>query len=141
MTLKPVAVVGRTLTQSDKSPTPSPPATDVTFTLAPTDNPAQRTTAGSKAVLLKEIKLQCACTGTMNSLTYVGSGSASIVPHTPRVACEGEQILLQGDNVTVNCTGTTTNPTTGATVATNVPSSVKVTITDAGQTTVLADDS
>lgn len=137
MTLKPVVVVGYTLTESDKSPVESP-TTKVTYTLTPTPSPAQRTTAEGKAVLLKELKLQASASGTINSLTYTGSGNATIVAHTPRVACEGEQLLLEGDNVTVSCTGTVTNPSGGTSPA---ASSVKLTITDAAQTTVLADDS
>jgi hypothetical protein len=137
VTLKPVVVVGYTLTQSDKSPVQSPPATDVTYTLTPTPSPAQRTTAEGKAVLLKELALQCTASGTINSLAYSGTGSASIVAHTPRVTCEGEQLLLEGDNVTVSCTGTVTTSSGTSPAA----SSVKVTITNAAQTTVVADDS
>jgi hypothetical protein len=135
--LKQIVVAGRELAQSDKKP--DPPNGAVVYTLTETDHPAQRTTLEGKAVLLEQIKLECACSGSIGLNSYTGDGTASIAANTPRVTCEGQQLLLLGDNATVNCTGTTTTPS-GATTA-GVAASVSVAISDAAQTTGLASDS
>lgn len=135
--LKRIAVAGRTLAQSD--PKPDPPTGAVVYSLKPTDLAARRTTLEGKALLLKEIKLECACSGSIGLNTYKGDGKASIAAKTSRVTCEGHQLLLLGDKVTVNCTGTTTT-SSGAETA-GVAASVSVAISDAAQTTGLANDS
>ncbi len=132
--LKRMVVAGRKLAQSDPQP-----ANTVVFTLTETDLPAKRTTLEGKALLLEEIQLKCACSGSIGPNTYKGDGKASITAKTARVTCEGHQLLLLGDKVTVNCTGTTTTPS-GATT-TGVAASVSVAISDAAQTTGLANDS
>jgi hypothetical protein len=132
-----MVVAGRKLVQSD--PKPDPPTGAVVYTLTETDLSARRTTLEGKAVLLEEIKLECACSGSIGPNTYTGDGKAGIVAKTPRVTCEGHQLLLIGDKVTVDCTGTTTTPS-GVTT-TGVAASVTVAISDAAQTTGLANDS
>jgi hypothetical protein len=136
--LKRMVVAGRSLAQSD--PKPDPPTGAVVYTLTDEkDLSTERTTLEGKAVLLEEIKLECACSGSIGSDTYKGDGKASIAAKSARVTCEGHQLLLLGDKVTVNCTGTTKSPS-GATTP-NVKASVTVTISDAAQTTGLANDS
>jgi len=134
---KNVVVSGRTLTQSGATPS------TVTFTLTPVDVPAMRITGQNSPVLLQEIQITCVCGGTVDAagnLTYVGDGSGSIVASTPHVSGEGQDVLLEGDNVTINCSGTSTNTSSGVTTD-GVPASVTVTISSAGQTRVTANDS
>lgn len=136
--LKPVAVLGRTLTQSNPQPGPT-----VTFSLVETDVPALRVTAQGSAVALQQISLVCTCSGTLDAagnITYTGSGAAAITANTPRVTGHMQQVLREGDQVTLSCTGTSTNTQTNVTTP-DVPASVTVTISDAGQTKVLANDS
>ncbi len=91
-------------------------------------------------MLKTKISLHCECSGTYGpSQTYVGSGDADIVANTARVKCEGESVLLEGDSVIVNCTGTITDNSTGTPVQIpNSPASVTVKISAAGQSTVYA---
>ena len=135
--LKNVVVAGRTLTQSNPLP-----GNTVVFTLVETDLPAQRITASGSPVLLQEIRLACTCSGSIDvagNITYTGAGNASITASTPRVSGEGQQVLLEGDNVTLQCDGTSTNTQTSVTTP-GVKASVTVTVTNAGQNKVLAND-
>jgi hypothetical protein len=129
-----VVVEGRTLTESDETPS------TVTFTRTTAKNdPAARWSIEGHAALLAEIKLSYTCTGKISGLTYTGSGDASIVANTPRLKCEDKQVLLEGDKVVVKCTGKTTSTSTPPVVTEDVASTVTVTISDAGQATVLTD--
>src|SRR4051794_29166353 len=135
--LKQVAVAGYTFEQSNPLP-----AAAVTFTITVEDVPAQRVTATSKPVLVKELSLNCTCSGSLEKagqITYAGTGSGVLVATTSRVTCEGREVIARGDNVTVECTGTSTDTKTGTTTP-GVGASVKVTVIDAGQTIVLASD-
>ncbi len=130
--LKKIVIAGRTLDQSDPQPA------TVTFTLEETDHPAQRTTLAGEAVLLEDIEVTCECSGTVDGNTYVGKGRAAITAQSPRITCEGNELLLVGDAVKVNCIGTST-AANGTTIG-GVAASVSVAISEAGQTTGLAND-
>jgi hypothetical protein len=128
-----ITVAGRTLTQSN--PTPA----TVTFTIVETDVPAARTNGAAHPVLVDRIALACTCSGNFSATqTYVGSGNAQIVASRQRVSCEGKPLLLEGDQVTITCSGTATDTASGTPVPANA--SVTVTITAGNQTTVLANE-
>jgi uncharacterized Zn-binding protein involved in type VI secretion len=128
-----VAVAGRTLTQSN--PTPA----TVNFTIVETDLPATRTKGSGQPVLIDRIALACTCGGNFSpTQKYVGTGNAEIVSGRQRLRCEGKPLLLIGDQVTIACSGTATDTTSGTTMPANA--SVTVTITDAKQTTVRANE-
>jgi hypothetical protein len=127
-----IAVAGRTLTQSN--PTPA----TVTFTIVETDFPAIKTNGSGHPMLVDKVSLVCTCSGNLPSMeTYVGSGSAEVVSKRQRVRCEGKPLLLVGDQVTIECSGTATAPN-GATR--DAKASVTVTIGDANQTTLFANE-
>ena len=128
-----IVVAGRTLQQSDPSPT------TVTFTITETDVAAKKTNGNAHPVLIDRISLACTCSGDFSpTQTYVGSGNMEILPSRNRVRCEGKPLLLVGDQVTITCSGTATDKTTAATVAANA--SVTVTIVDGNQTNILANE-
>jgi hypothetical protein len=128
-----VAVAGRTLTQSN--PTPA----TVTFTIVETDLPAARTKGSGHPVLIDRISLACTCGGNFSpTQTYEGTGNAEIVSGRQRVRCEGKPLLLVGDQVTIACSGTAKDTTSGTTVP--AQASVTVTIGDANQTTLFANE-
>jgi hypothetical protein len=128
-----IAVAQRTLTQSN--PTPA----TVTFKIRETDVPAARTSGNDHPVLLDRISLECTCSGNFSpTQTYVGSGRADIVSTRERVRCEGKPLLLVDDQVTITCSGKATDTTSGTTV--DADAKVTVTISDASQTTILANE-
>jgi hypothetical protein len=131
---QPIVIQGRVLSQS------SPSHSTLTYAVTPTDSPAARTKGkGGASVLVNEIKLDCKCSGAYTATpatTFTGTGTASIVASTPRVLCEGQQMLTEGDQVVINCTGTVTDTTTLATSPGTA--SVTVTITDGVQKNVNA---
>jgi hypothetical protein len=55
-----------------------------------------------------------------------------------RVRCEGKPLLLVGDQVTITCSGKARDTTSGTEVPANA--TVTVTISDANQTTILANE-
>jgi hypothetical protein len=128
------AVTGRTLTQSN--PQPPPPAGAVVFAITATHLAAQRSTGEGTPLVLQQIQLSCTCSGTIGPDTYAGIGQAVIAAGTARVTCEGHELVLEGANMVVPCSGTTTAP--DGTTKPNVPASVTVTVTKAGQESVLA---
>ncbi len=127
-----VTVSGRTLQNS------APSHSSLTYTITATDIKASKALAGAKEILTKKIKLHCECSGTYGpNQTYVGNGDADIEANTARVKCEGESILVEGDSVTINCTGTVTdNSTIPPTTIPNALASITVKISAAGQTNV-----
>jgi hypothetical protein len=126
-----IAVAKRTLTQSN--PTPA----KVTFTIRETDVPAARTNGNGQPMLLDKISLECTCGGDFSpSQTYQGSGRADIVATRERVRCEGKALLLVGDQVTITCSGMATD----ASGSVPANATVTVTISDANQTTILANE-
>jgi hypothetical protein len=128
-----IAVAKRTLTQSNPTPL------TVTFKIRETDLPAARTNGDADPVLLDKISLECTCSGNFSpTQTYVGSGRADIVSTRKRVRCEGKPLLLVGDQVTITCSGKATDTTSGTTV--DADATVTVTISDANQTTILANE-
>jgi hypothetical protein len=131
--LKQPAVAGRTLTLSEQDPA----SAVLTFTLTPVDDTAQRTTAEGKSLVIKQIQIEATCSGQIDSDTFAGKGSATISAASPRVTCEGQELVLEGANVVLTCNGTRTDPS-GNTKAGKA--SVRVTVSDAGQTSVEADD-
>jgi hypothetical protein len=131
---KPIVIQGRSLTL-----TGGLPAT-LTFTLGvTTDVPALRTIGkGAAPVLINSILVNVSASGNFvtGTSTFVGNGSASIVASTPRVTCEGQQMLTEGDSVVVTCTGTITTTSSG--VTTPGTATVEVVITDGVQKNVNA---
>jgi hypothetical protein len=128
-----IAVAKRTLTQSNPTPL------TVTFAIRETDVPAARTNGNAHPMLLDKISLECTCSGNFSpTQTYVGSGRADIVSTRERVRCEGKPLLLAGDQVTITCSGKATDTTSGTTV--DADATVTVTISDASQTTILANE-
>lgn len=129
---QPIVIMGRTLTLSGGLPA------SLTFTLTPpaVDSPALRTTGkGGQAVLIDKISVSVSASGTYGpGATFTGTGSDSIVAATPRVTCEGKQLLTEGDNVTVTCNGTITTSAGGSPGT----ATVVVTITDGVQKNVNA---
>lgn len=126
-----VTVFGRTLSKSGQSPS------TLTYTITETDSNALKTFGRGEAILIKEIRLDCNCTGNYAAgQTFVGSGTAAIVANTNRVKCEGESILLEGDSVTITCSGTVTETSTGLT--SSGTASVTVTITNTNQSNIFA---
>src|ERR1700687_797206 len=100
---KPIAIQGRTLTLSGGIP-----ATLVFAGGATTDVPALRSSGkGGAPVLINNILVNVSASGDFVALTstFVGSGSGSIVASTPRVECEGQQMLTEGDSVVITCSG------------------------------------
>jgi hypothetical protein len=128
-----IVVTGRTLTQSNLTPA------TVTFTIVETDSPAARTNGDGHPILTDRISLVCTCSGSfLPTQTYVGSGNAEIVSQRQRVRCEGKPLLLVGDQVTLTCSGTATDTTSGATM--EAKASVTVTIGDSNQAAILANE-
>jgi len=129
-----VTISGRTLTQSALTP-PS-----LTFTILEVDHPALKSFGHGNAILINTIDLQCTCSGNYAAgQTFSGTGNASIVANTARVKCEGQSILRQGDNVTINCSGTITETSSGTTSPGSA--SVTVTVTNANQTDIFVSSS
>jgi hypothetical protein len=133
MTKKPITVAGRTLTLSEKS------HPGLTYTITEVDNPAFKTNGNGNSVLVNQIKLSCQCSGdyVAGTSTFDGSGTASIVADTHRIKCENESILLEGDNVKIECEGTITY-TTGSPPPPpeDGSASIKVTITNTNQSNI-----
>src|SRR5260370_41920230 len=103
--MQPIALVGRTLTVSNISPT------TVTFTPTYKDTPALRTSGKvGAAVLIDKIDIKFTCGGTAAGGNYSGIGTAQLVAQTARVECEGRQMLKEGDFINVTCMGTVTHP-------------------------------
>ena len=126
-----ITVFGRTLSPSGQSPS------TLTYTITETYTNASKTCGKSETVLIKEIQLHCDCAGDYAAgQTFAGSGDASIQANTNRVKCEGESILLKGDNVSITCNGTVTTTSGGATSPGSA--SVTVTITNTNQTNIFA---
>lgn len=127
---QPIVIQGRTLTQSN--PTPS----TVSFTVTPTDAPALRASGRSGASLLVDrIALSVIASGDYAAgSTFAGTGTGQITASTPRVECEGKQLLTENDMTTITCNGTITNTQSGAT--TPGTASVTVTITNGVQKNV-----
>jgi hypothetical protein len=137
---KPAAVTGYALTQSEQNPA------SVTYSVTPTATTAARTRVNGKPLLLGQLALNCTCGGThpgspgpppVPSGTYVGNGAGTIVANTPRVRCENQAMLLEGDNVTVSCTGMITPPSSPPAAGN---ASVKVAIGNANQGSVRVGD-
>ena len=129
---QPIVIAGRTITLSGGIPS------TLTFVLGVmTDIPALRTVGkGAAPVLIDNILVNVSASGDFvtGTSTFVGTGSAAIVASTPRVECEGFQMLTEGDKVVVTCNGTVTTTLGGATapgIAT-----VTATITDGVQKNV-----
>jgi hypothetical protein len=126
-----ITVARRTLTQSN--PTPA----TVIFTIRETDVPAVRTNGNAQPMLLDRISLECTCSGSFSmTQTYEGSGRADIVATRERVRCEGKSLLLVGDQVTITCSGMAKD----ASGSVPANATVTVTISDANQTTILANE-
>jgi hypothetical protein len=127
-----ITVAKRTLTQSNPTPV------TVIFTIRETDVPAARTNGNAQPMLLDKISLECTCSGNFSATqTYEGSGRADILSARERVRCEGKPLLLVGDQVTITCSGTAKDAS-GTTVPADA--TVTVTISDANQTTILANE-
>jgi hypothetical protein len=126
-----IVIDGYQLTASTAPPgltvTPSP--------LKGTNIPALRSTANSQAILIKQLPVPCTCNGPVPGGTFSGTGTGTIVASTPRVTCEGQQILSVGDAVTFSVSGTIA---TGGGATSPGTVSVTVTITKTPQLTVTA---
>ena len=129
---KPIVIQGRTITLSNPVPPP------LTFTLvSAVDTPAVRTSGkGGAPVLISNIVVNVSASGDFvtGTSTFVGTGSGTIVASTPRVECEGQQLLTEGDKVDITCTGTITTTAGGATASGTAK--VTATITDGVQKNV-----
>ena len=89
--------------------------------------------------MLKEIKLQCNCSGDYGGgNTFQGSGNASIVASSQTVKCESQPILLKGDQVTITCTGTVTIPGPPPTTVPEQKASVTASLNDTNQNSTFA---
>jgi hypothetical protein len=129
---KAIVVGGWTLSLSGQDPAP------LTYNVTGTATTATRTRGRSRSVVIKQIDFNCTCSGTLpTSETYVGSGRASLMADTQRVKCEGQPIILEGDQIGITCHGTATAPTTPPTTR-DATASVIVAVNHAGQQTVLA---
>lgn len=129
-----ITVGGRTLEQT------SPSHPTLTYTITETDTPAERTTGGDNPVLIQQIALQCNCSDdyVANTSTFVGSGAAAIVAHTSKVTCEGQSIILEGDEVLITCEGTITVTSSG--VSSPGAATVTVRIANTNQSTIIASE-
>jgi hypothetical protein len=129
-----IVVDGRQLQLTTKSH-PS-----LNYTVTETDVKAAKTRGHGKTVVVQQIALQCACSGdyVTGTSTFVGSGSAVIAGATTRVRCEGHPILLNGNKVTITCTGTVTTTSGGATSPGTA--SVTVGVVNTGQTDIFANE-
>ncbi|GAB61450.1 MAG: hypothetical protein DWB56_04990 [Candidatus Jettenia sp.] len=118
-----IAVSGRTLTQSEKS------HQNLAYTITETDVKTVRTFGHGKEILINQIKLSCTCSGdyVAGTSTFSGKGEAAIVANSKRVKCEGQSILLEGDEVTITCEGTITDNSSGATAKGTATVTVKIT--------------
>lgn len=126
-----ITVTGRSLSLSGQShPT-------LNYEITETDTQATTTSAEGKPVLLKEIKLQCECSGDYvpEESTFVGSGNANIIASSTTVKCENKPMVLAEDKITITCSGTVTKSTGATSTGT---ASVTVTVTNTNQTTVSA---
>jgi hypothetical protein len=131
---QPIVIQGRTITVSNVS------ENLVTFTLNPTDTSAARATGkGGKALLIDRIVIAFTASGSAGGGTFTSDPgqSVSIVAQTPRVSCEGKQLLTEGDAVDVNCTGTVVVGMSSS----NLTVTAKFTITDGVQKNVDANKS
>src|SRR4051812_22298882 len=110
----PIVIQGRTLTLSGGLP----PTLMYSIDPPPVDHPALRT--GGKAaasVLTGTISFTVHAKGdyVTGTSTFVGQGPGTITASTPRVLCEGSQLLTEGDSVSVTCSGTITTTASGTT--------------------------
>lgn len=106
---------------------------------AAVDHAALRTAGkGAAAVLTGSIQVTVRATGDFvpGTSTFVGQGQGTIPASTPRVLCEGAQLLTEGDGVTVTCAGTVTTTASGATAAGSA--SVVVSVSDGIQKNIVA---
>lgn len=129
-----ITVDGRQLQLLNKShPT-------LTYTVTETDLKALKTLGRSKALLVQQIALQCSCSGdyVSGTSTFVGQGAAVIAAKTTRVRCEGKPLVLEGDEVTITCTGTVTTTAGGATAPGTA--SVTVKVVNPNQTNIFANE-
>jgi hypothetical protein len=128
-----IVVDGMKLTLSGQNP-----PTVTTSITGTTVKAATKTQGGGKKVLISHIEVTVQFSGhydAAKTLVFQGTASGNITAKTPRVTCEGQAILLDGDSTTIPCTGSITAPN-GAT--SSGPASVTVTITNANQTTIFA---
>ena len=117
------------------SPSGQDPAV-LTYSVTATATTAARTRGRSQSLVIKQIVFKCTCSGTLpSSEAFTGSGEATLTANTQRVRCEGQPIVLEGDQVKIKCAGTATPP--GGTPRT-ATASVTVTVNSAGQQTILA---
>ena len=97
---QPIVIQGRTIAVLNPLPT------GVVFHPTYTDVPAMRASGkGGAAVLVDKISISYTCDGAVGGGTYQGNGTADIVASTPRVECEGKQMLTENDSVNVTCSG------------------------------------
>ena len=129
---QPIVIQGRTLTLSAGNPAP------LTFSLGVvTDTLALRTSGKAGApVLIDKIVVNVNASGdyVTGTSTFLGSGSGAIVASTPRVECNGRQLLTENDSVVVTCSGTVTTTAGGGTALGTA--TVKVTLTNGVQKNV-----
>lgn len=106
---------------------------------AAVDRPALRTAGkGAAAVLTGSIQVTVQATGDYvpGTSTFAGQGQGAILASTPRVLCEGAQLLTEGDSVTVTCAGTVTTTAGGATAPGTA--TVVISVSDGLQKNVVA---
>ncbi|WP_066382795.1 MULTISPECIES: hypothetical protein [unclassified Anabaena] len=126
-----ITVSGRTLLLSGQSPP------TLNYQVVETDIQATKTRGNKKPILIQQIKLDCTCFGSYSvTTTFSGTGSAVIVASSTTVKCENQPILLAGDQVTITCSGTITETSTGAT--SSGTASVTVTVSNTNQTNIFA---
>lgn len=107
----PIVIQGYTLT-----PSGGLPATLNYSIEPPVNHPAVRTVGkGAVPVQTGTISFTVNANGVYApGATFSGKGTGTITASTPRVLCEGAQLLTEGDKVTVTCSGTITTGGAGS---------------------------